>query len=145
MLNNHMNNIAKQLSDNLAENLITSKLENIVNLIDDAASKTIDLVESSLPITEFLTKECNNFSQQLSKNKSKIAEVQVNQFISSVINSLLTISNNLEEILLSQKNQYALAMVVNKFIDDLKGLDLKLVALLQDKHDEKTECEINTN
>jgi len=145
MLNNHVANIAKQLADIFSDKSVTIRLEEIVNLIDDSANRTIDLIENSLPLTEMITKECLSVSKQLSKSKFKDVEAQVTAFLDNVINSLSAVHTSLEEIILAQKNQYTTAMVVNKFIDDLKNVDLKLVEIIDSSCDNKFKCEINVD
>jgi len=134
MLNNHVANIAKQLADIFSDKSVTIRLEEIVNLI-----------ENSLPLTEMITKECLSVSKQLSKSKFKDVEAQVTAFLDNVINSLSAVHTSLEEIILAQKNQYTTAMVVNKFIDDLKNVDLKLVEIIDSSCDNKFKCEINVD
>ena len=144
MTNNHVADAAKRITEVLAENSVTIRLEEVVNLIDAAANQTIDLVESSMPMTEIITKDCINVAKQLAKNKFKDVDGQIAAFLDNVINALSAVHHNLEEILMSQKNQYTTAMVVNKFIDDLKGLDLELQEMVDASCKAQLHYEINT-
>jgi chemotaxis protein CheZ len=144
MTNNQASKVAQQIVEIIADKSVVVKLEEIVNSIDDAANRTIDLIESSMPLTEVLTKNCSHISKQLSKNKIKDIESDLVVFLDNLTNNLYLVHNSLEEIMLAQKNQYASAMIANKFIDDLKNIDLKLTELIE-SCDKQVQCVANVN
>lgn len=116
----------------------TDKLSYVVQMTDESANKTMDLVDDSIPLIQ----ELNDESTQLSKDWKRFLsrDLQPDEFrdLSKKMDAFLenaqgkcqSVQGNMSEIMLAQNYQDLTGQVIHKVASLVKDVESRLVSLI---------------
>ncbi|GAA3914592.1 protein phosphatase CheZ [Litoribacillus peritrichatus] len=117
----------------------SDRLGYVIQSTNNAANKTMDLVEETIPVVDDLKAEAAELSVEWGKLLRRELEVsdfrqlykKIDVFLKKVDGSGSTMSSNLSNILLAQDYQDLTGQVIQKVIKLVKGVETDLVELVK--------------
>ncbi len=117
----------------------SDRLDYVIQSTNNAANKTMDLVEETIPVVDDLKSEAAELSVEWGKLLRREMEVsefrqlykKIDVFLKKVDGSSNTMSSNLSNILLAQDYQDLTGQVIQKVIKLVKGVENDLVDLVK--------------
>ena len=116
----------------------SNRLDYVIKLTNNAANKTLDLVEESLPVSEKLSDTSLKLSEdwqkmlnrELSPQEFRELSKQMDKFLQSCSKDSQSLQQNLSQILLAQDYQDLTGQVIMKVAEILKTAESSLVELV---------------
>lgn len=129
------------------------RLSYVIEMTDKAANKTMDAVDSCLPIVDKLIKDLEIIGpswQGLMRREIKVGEFkllchQVDAMIKESENSALSLKSSLTDILMAQDFQDLTGQMIRRVIDLVQEIETKLVVILTVCQTSTQESEIDNN
>ncbi|MDX1490447.1 MAG: protein phosphatase CheZ [Pseudohongiellaceae bacterium] len=117
----------------------TSRLNYVIELTEDAANTTMDMVEASLPVVDALTANVNELKadwEMFRQLKSEDPDVElmykrVDKMMSGTMTDASTLHNSLNEILMAQGYQDLSGQVIKRVIALVSDVENSLVRLVK--------------
>jgi chemotaxis protein CheZ len=117
----------------------SDRLDYVIKSTNNAANKTMDLVEETIPVVDDLKAEASELSSEwgrLLRREMDVSEFRslykrIDEFLKKVDGSSGTMSSNLSNILLAQDYQDLTGQVIQKVIKLVKGVENDLVSLVK--------------
>jgi chemotaxis protein CheZ len=129
-----------QQSDEMSQMSDASdRLDYVIKSTNNAANKTMDLVEETIPLVDDLKSEASELSSEwgrLLRREMDVSEFRnlykrIDEFLKKVDGSSSNMSSNLSNILLAQDYQDLTGQVIQKVIKLVKGVEEDLVDLVK--------------
>jgi len=142
-LHNSIKNFEIDISDQNQEmsqmSDASDRLDYVIKSTNNAANKTMDLVEETIPVVDDLKSEASELSSEwgrLLRREMDVSEFRslykrIDVFLKKVDGSSGTMSSNLSNILLAQDYQDLTGQVIQKVIKLVKGVEEDLVGLVK--------------
>jgi chemotaxis protein CheZ len=114
------------------------RLRYVISLTEQAATRTLALVEDAFPVTERLVDRSERIRQQLTQVAAKEADNQrlveviktISDYLDSVLGSGNTLKSQLTEVMMAQEFQDLSGQLLMRVIKLLEQLESKMVSLL---------------
>lgn len=128
--------IANLATDELPD--AKERLNYVMNMTEQAANKTMDAVESSLPIADKLTSDISKikpFWQKLMQRDLKVGEFKslchsIDEFVKQAENDATQLNGLLTEVLMAQDFQDLTGQVIRRVIELVREVEDSLIHLL---------------
>ena len=116
-----------------------NRLSYVIELTEQAANKTMDGIEATIPMSDQLAKEAGALLQDWGRFKRREMTVEefrdlykeMMVFLESVESTAGTIHDNLQEVLLAQNFQDLTGQAIKKVMDTVTDLERRLVQLVK--------------
>lgn len=114
------------------------RLRYVISLTEQAATRTLALVEEAFPVTERLIERSERLQQQLAQvaqreaDNRRLVEVihTISDYLDSVLGSGNTLKSKLTEVMMAQEFQDLSGQLLMRVINLLEQLESKMVSLL---------------
>lgn len=114
------------------------RLRYVISLTEQAATRTLALVEEAFPVTERLVERSERLQQKLTQVAEKEADNRrlvevihtISDYLDSVLGSGNTLKNQLTEVMMAQEFQDLSGQLLMRVINLLEQLESKMVSLL---------------
>ncbi|MBD3815278.1 MAG: protein phosphatase CheZ [Halothiobacillus sp.] len=114
------------------------RLRYVISLTEQAATRTLALVEEAFPVTERLVERSERLQQQLAQvaqreaDNRRLVEVihTISDYLDSVLGSGNTLKSHLTEVMMAQEFQDLSGQLLMRVISLLEQLESKMVSLL---------------
>ncbi|HQT44107.1 MAG TPA: protein phosphatase CheZ [Halothiobacillus sp.] len=128
------------------------RLRYVITLTDQAANRTLALVEEALPVTDRLMDRSERLRSELAQvartqadNSKLVTVIQgITEYLDSVLNNGGVLKTQLTEVMMAQEFQDLSGQLLQRVIVLLETLEAKMLGLLQKTHPvsaEKTEAD----
>jgi len=107
------------------------RLAHVLRLTDDAAHRTLDLVEKACPLADAAAREAARLRGRR-RRATDTLDVEVQAFLERTASSMATVRNNLSEVLMAQGYQDLSGQIIRgvmKLVDELEAALGSLVRL----------------
>ncbi len=114
------------------------RLNYVISKTDEAANKTLEAVEESIPICSSLNKQASELHEswnkfvhhELSEDEFRVLSKDLSGFFKKT-DDLATVKNHLTEVLLAQEYQDLTGQIIKKVINLVGEVEDKLIGLIQ--------------
>lgn len=115
------------------------RLRYVITLTDQAANRTLTVVEEAQPVTERLMERSERLRDQLAQvaaaeaDNTRLVTVigTMSEYLDSVLNNADVLKSQLNEVMMAQEFQDLSGQLLMRVIDLLEQLETKLVSLLR--------------
>ena len=129
------------------------RLSYVIEMTDKAANKTMDAVDSCLPIADKLIGDLNVITpkwQGLMRREIKVGDFkllchQVDAMVKESASSALSLKSSLTDILMAQDFQDLTGQMIKRVIELVQEIETKLVGILTVCQTSNQESEIDNN
>ena len=117
----------------------SDRLHYVIERSEQAANKTMDMVEETVPVSSDLNAQANEINKEWTRfirkemkpDEFRVLTKQITSFLESAVNGTQTIDSNLSSIMLAQDFQDLTGQVIKRVITLIQEVEERLVDLVK--------------